>query len=99
MHYHHIDDEDGNLCDLVPFCSDSCHRDWCEAHKVPYNGWNGANEGSDSPEFCAYCGVYAGGGYDCDHQLDNVVVNRFLSDDGERCDCGHWLQLPASYLD
>lgn len=98
MHYHHVK-ENGELVDLVPFCCDSCHRAWCEENGVAYDGWFGCHEGSDSPEFCACCGVYAGGGIECDCQCDNVVVNRFRSEHGEKCEHGNWLQVPESYLD
>ncbi len=98
MHYHLIEDKDGQLVDLVPLCSDACHRGWCETHGVPYTGWNGAQEGGDSVEYCANCGVVAGGAYECEHQRNNVVVNRFRSEAGEKCECGHWIQLPERYL-
>lgn len=94
MHYHYIEDPTGQLVDLVPFCSDNCHREWCATNEESYQGWNGCQEGSDYVEFCAQCGVVAGGAYQCDHQRDNVVVDRFLSPDGEQCDHGHWIQLP-----
>lgn len=29
MHYQRIEYEQGELVDLVPFCSDGCRRDWC----------------------------------------------------------------------
>ena len=95
MHYHYMEDESGDVVDLVPLCSDACHRDWAGED---YQGWSGCHEGSDSVEFCANCGVVAGGTYECDCQRDNVVVNRFLSDEGEKCEHGHWLQLPACFL-
>lgn len=99
MHYHMIEDERGNLVELIPFCCDACHREYCESNNLEYGGRNGCHEGSDSPEFCANCGAFAGGTAECDCQRDNVIVNRFLSEEGERYDCGHWLQLPANYLD
>jgi hypothetical protein len=98
MHYYPIKDATGDLVDLVPFCSDSCHRDWCNDHGAEYGGWNGCQEGGDYAEFCAQCGVFAGGTAECDHQSDNIVVNRFICDNGEKCECGHWIQLPAKYL-
>jgi hypothetical protein len=99
MHYHYIEDNKGDLVDLVPFCSDSCHVAWCESNAETYGGWNGCQEGGDSVEFCANCGVVTGGTYECDEQRDNVVVNRVLSTDGEKCSHGHWIQLPSSYLE
>lgn len=98
MHVHIIKNGPGNVVDVVPFCSDACHRDWCAEHSnCPYEGWNGCNEGSNGPEFCTNCGVFAGGTPECEHQRDNVVVNRFRCDEGEKCDHGHWIQLPARY--
>jgi hypothetical protein len=98
MHYFHVNDSRGELVDLIPFCCDSCHRQWCEANGEEYSGWNGCNEGSDSVEFCHNCGNVAGGSYQCKHQRDNVVVNRFTSTDGIKCKCGNWIQLPESTL-
>jgi len=99
MHIHIVENGDGNVVDVIPFCSDSCHRAYCAAHAdLPYGGWNGCNDGGDSVEFCAQCGVVAGGTCECDCQRDNVVVNRFASDAGDKCQHGHWLQLPARLL-
>jgi hypothetical protein len=98
MHYHHVEDENGQLVDVIPFCSDSCNRAYCEAHGLEYQGWNGCQEGSDYVSFCAHCGVVAGGQYECDHQRDNIVVSRFRVDEGEKCSHGHWIQLPAGML-
>lgn len=92
MHYHHIEDE----VDLVPFCSDSCHRDWCARNGAEYAGWFGCQEGGDSAEYCANCGTVCNVGHDgCDCQRDNVVVNRFASTDGVKCEHGNWIQLPS----
>ncbi len=85
MHYLELDDEHGDLVELVAFCSDSCHQDYCQQTDATYDGWNGAHEGSDSVEFCALCGVVAGGLGMAECQLANVVVNRLLSEHGERC--------------
>lgn len=93
MHYHHLT-ERGEVVDLVPFCCDACHRDWCEAEGIAYDGWSGCHEGSDYPEWCASCGTFAGGTAECDCQRDNILVNRFPSAEGERCECGNWLQIP-----
>lgn len=95
MHLHYIEDERGDLVGLVTFCSGPCHREWCERSGNAYGGWNGCHEGEDCPEFCANCGVFCGGIPDCDCQRDNVVMNRFLSEYGELCEHGHWVQLPA----
>ena len=94
MHYHYITDAHGDIVEAVAFCSDSCHREWCRENDQEYGGWNGCHEGGDYPEFCAQCGVYAGGTPQCDCQANNVVVNRFPSAQGEKCEHGNWIQLP-----
>ncbi len=106
MHYLELDDERGDLVELVPFCSDSCHKDYCDQTDETYRGWNGAHEGSDGVEFCALCGVVAGGLGMAECQLANVVVNRLLSENGEHCTEHdkahwriHWIQLPANQLE
>jgi hypothetical protein len=96
MHYHEINDVSGDLEDLIPFCSDSCHVEWCTRKRVPYDGWNGAHDDSDVNEYCFNCGVIAGVGCEdesCEHQRHNVIVNRFITEKGERCDHGNWIQL------
>jgi len=100
MHVHEIEDEHGDLADVVPFCSDACHREWCaESSAYPYAGWNGAREGGDANEYCANCGVIASCGEGaCEHQRDNVVVNRFTSQLGIACDHGNWIQLPGDLV-
>ena len=97
MHYHYVTKQwdDNDIEDIVPFCCDSCHRDWCRDNGEKYDGWNGCQEGSDYVEYCANCGVVAGGAYICDCQRDNVVVNRILSEHGEQCEHGNWIQLPS----
>lgn len=98
MHYHYVTDGD-DIVDLIPFCCDACHQDWCKLTQTPYEGWSGAQEGADYPEFCANCGVIANAGEDgCCHQRDNVLVNRFPSTKGEKCHHGNWLQLPYKML-
>lgn len=59
MHYHEIQDDNGDTSDVVPFCSDACHLEWCEARAIPYGGWNGVHDGADNSEYCASCGVIA----------------------------------------
>lgn len=98
MHYHLIEDSRGDVIDAIAFCCDSCHQEWCEKNGAVYGGWNGCQEGSDYPAWCANCGTFAGGESECECQRDNPVVNRFVSDTGERCEHGHWLQLPERYL-
>ena len=101
MHYHQIEDSNGDLTGLVPFCSDSCHQEWCQVNQVAYGGWNGSHEGSDYSEYCSNCGVIVSVGSmdeSCACQRDNVVVNRFTTESGETCEHGHWIQLPGSQV-
>jgi len=98
MHVHYLHDAKGDVVEIIPFCSDACHQDYCERHPdLKYEGWNGCNEGGDSVEFCAECGVVAGGAYECDCQRDNVVVNRIGREHGEQCKHGNWIQLPFDH--
>jgi hypothetical protein len=53
MHYHFIEDTEGDVVDLVAYCSDFCHR---EDQGDDYRGWNGCHEGSNYDEECANCG-------------------------------------------
>ena len=53
-HYHEIDDDNGDLADLVVFCSDWCHRVWCWHTKNKYQGWNGCHE-LPEPTNCVSC--------------------------------------------
>lgn len=99
-HYFEVNAANGDLAELIPFCSDSCHRQWCADNNREYAGWNGAHDAEDYNEYCASCGVIAGCGPEsCEHQQDNAVVNRFITEDGETCECGNWVQLPRSYLE
>ena len=99
MHIRQLEDARGDLADVIPFCSDSCHRDWCQATGTEYAGWDGCHESPDYNSYCAMCGVIAGCGPDaCEHQRENLVVNRFVTRDGETCGHGHWIQLPAALL-
>ena len=53
---HYLEVVLGNeLVDVIPFCSDWCHQQYCRAHDMKYEGWNGCHEGSDSAEYCASC--------------------------------------------
>lgn len=94
MHEHYIEDEDGQLVDAVALCSDACNRDYAGA---AYAGWNGCHE-AEFTTYCAQCGVVIPGEDSCGCQRNNVVVNRFRNAEGERCEHGHWLQLPALLL-
>jgi hypothetical protein len=100
MHYHEIDDANGDLSELIPFCSNSCHRQWCADWGATYAGWNGAHEGAEYNEYCASCGVIAHAGDEdaCACQRDNVVVNRFTTEEGETCEHGKWIQLPRERI-
>ena len=40
-HHHYIEDEHGELVDLLTFCSDYCHQAATGEH---YAGWNGCHE-------------------------------------------------------
>lgn len=55
MHVHRIENEHGDLVDLVPFCSDHCHFQWCQDEGVEYEGWDGCHE-VEYLEFCECCG-------------------------------------------
>lgn len=46
VHVFEISDADGCIDDVIYFCSDVCHREWCdeEPEARPYGGWNGAHE-------------------------------------------------------
>lgn len=100
MHEHNIEDSRGDLVDVIPFCSDSCHRDWhLKQASAEYEGWNGAHESPDYNAYCANCGVIAGCGPEsCEHQRNNILVNRFPSDEGEMCSHGNWIQLPERMM-
>jgi hypothetical protein len=53
-HYYEINDREGQLVDLVPFCSDWCHEQWCRDNGRSYEGWNGAHEHPYNDE-CVNC--------------------------------------------
>jgi len=61
MHYYMLEDKTGDLVDLVPFCSDYCHQDYCRRTGKTYEGWNGCQEGSDYPQYCNQCGELVSG--------------------------------------
>lgn len=50
----YIEDDKGDLIDLVYTCSDSCHHQYCRDTGTPYEGWNGCHEISFST-VCASC--------------------------------------------
>lgn len=43
-HYYEVNDKRGDLVDVLVFCSDWCHRNYCERGEVEYGGWNGCHE-------------------------------------------------------
>jgi hypothetical protein len=54
-HLHFIENQDGDVEDQLVFCSDFCHRSYCQEHDgLSYGGWNGCHEISTA-EPCAYC--------------------------------------------
>ena len=95
MHEHYIEDERGDLIDAIPLCSDACNRDYAGS---AYAGWSGCHE-TEFTTYCANCGVVIPGEDACECQSRNVVVNRFLSEAGEKCSHGNWIQVPYSMLD
>ena len=48
------EDEQGDVVDAEYFCSDWCHRQWCNDTGHEYAGWNGCHE-VDAPRYCACC--------------------------------------------
>lgn len=53
-HLRLIEDTDGQLVDVDYFCSDYCHRRYCDLYKIPYEGWNGCNQVM-APQYCENC--------------------------------------------
>jgi len=53
---HSVVDKNGDLIDLVYFCGDFCHQQWCKETDHPYDGWNGCHEIQHN-ETCADCGA------------------------------------------
>ena len=84
MHEHFITDEDGVAFDVVPFCSDSCHRQWCADNDETYDGWYGCQE-SGVDQWCEQCGVRCDLDHegDCDGSCLPVVVNLVYPRDRE----------------
>lgn len=59
VHQHLIEDDDGDVVDVVELCTDWCHREWCAQHGAEYDGWNGCHEVQvehGTPMLCAHCG-------------------------------------------
>jgi hypothetical protein len=57
---HFIEDNYGDIVDVIVFCSDYCHREYSFTNSLDYGGWNGCNEISFS-EPCAECGDMVSG--------------------------------------
>jgi len=55
MHQHIFENENGDAVDVAYFCTETCHRDWCYDHGIPYGGWNGCYEGPDCAVWCEQC--------------------------------------------
>ena len=100
MHYHTIEDKDGDTVDAIPYCSDFCNK---EGQGDKYRGWNGCHEGADYDQECANCGeVIRGLDYykeqDCSHEwrecitTDGVVVAHSCNK------CGAWKKTEAGLL-
>lgn len=54
-----IENDIGELVEVMIFCSDGCHMDWCSSNGVKYGGWNGCHEIEYEPEHpprCDHCG-------------------------------------------
>ncbi|KKL99566.1 hypothetical protein LCGC14_1813100, partial [marine sediment metagenome] len=105
-HALYIEDDKGDLIDSINLCTDTCSRTYAKRIEVEYRGWNGCHE-QEFTTWCANCGVVLPGfagdnqGELCSEQDANIVVARFRSDSGEKCERHngkHWIQLPAHYL-
>jgi len=83
--------------DMIPFCSDWCRDDYALDKNWDSSFWLDSDE-NDFNEYCACCGVVLPGMEDsnCECVRDNFVVARFLSEDGDLCEHGNWIQLPAA---
>lgn len=44
IHMKPVLDSNGDTVDYISFCSDYCHREWCDMTGQPYEGWNGCHE-------------------------------------------------------
>jgi hypothetical protein len=97
-----IEDDRGELIDVVNLCSDSCHRQYAG---TAYAGWDGCHE-LELTDWCANCGVVIAGTYaaeygdagPCDCAINNVVVNRFAITAAEVCEHGTTIQQPCQLL-
>ena len=58
VHEYPIEDQNGEIHDVIRFCSDYCHREWCRIEGMPYRGWNGLREVESQvshPPTCDLC--------------------------------------------
>lgn len=53
-HFHRFEDDRGDLVEVYVFCSDFCHRCWCDMMGVPYGGWDGCHE-LEFDDLCVGC--------------------------------------------
>lgn len=87
MHYLPIEDDDGQLVDMLPTCSDACSRDLATRENLPYGEWYGAQE-TEFTTYCENCGVVLGGfDPECEHVYP-VVVNLIGEPEDEHCEHG-----------
>lgn len=54
IHMMFLYDTNGDVVDYHSFCSDYCHRQWCDDFGQSYQGWNGAHE-VDYTHHCLNC--------------------------------------------
>lgn len=54
VHMYAHENDMGDIVDAEYFCSDYCHRQWCEDNGKEYGGWNGCHEVM-APQYCASC--------------------------------------------
>jgi hypothetical protein len=56
MHFHFVEDDNGELIDVIDLCSDFCNQAYCQANPGNvYTGWNGCHE-IEFDSVCAECG-------------------------------------------
>ena len=60
MHLHLIEDQEGQLVDVVELCSDECHQLYCDHYDLEYRGWNGCEEAEWNTK-CEECGDFIQG--------------------------------------
>ena len=86
-HFLYVEDNNGELVDVLNVCSDSCARQLAKRENIPYDGWNGAHE-VEFTTWCLNCGVVIGGiDPECDHVYP-VVVNLIGEPEREYCEHG-----------